>query len=88
LRINQLRNVHSGKEVEEFSAVAALVGGKHAIGVSSITDAILLALMTAVGPGDDHLRIVYVLCHCRLHAGLERNPSLPIPARFVSTWTG
>lgn len=46
-----------GKEVTQFEeAIAKFTGAKHAIGVSSGTDAILLALMTAnIGPGDEVL---------------------------------
>jgi len=46
-----------GKEVTQFEeAIAKFTGTKHAIGVSSGTDAILLALMAAkIGPGDEVL---------------------------------
>lgn len=46
-----------GKEVTEFEeSIAKFTGAKHAIGVSSGTDAILLALMAAnIGPGDEVL---------------------------------
>src|SRR5690242_7325176 len=46
-----------GQEVTAFEeAMQRFIGAKHAIGVSSGTDAILLALMAAgIGPGDDVL---------------------------------
>lgn len=54
-----LRSGHfiQGKEVVFFEeSIASFTGAKHAVGVSSGTDAILLALMAAgIGPGDEVL---------------------------------
>lgn len=56
-RVFQSGHFIMGSEVTAFETeAAALVGARHAIGISSGTDAILLALMTlGIGPGDEVL---------------------------------
>jgi len=57
LRVLRSGHFILGAEVERFErALAEFTGAKHALGVSSGTDAILLALMTlGIGPGDEVL---------------------------------
>lgn len=56
-RVFQSGHFIMGSEVTEFETeVASLVGARHAIGISSGTDAILVALMALeIGPGDEVL---------------------------------
>ena len=66
LSLMESQSLILGKEVEQLEQISAeYCKTKYALGVSSGTDALLMALMALnIGPGD-HSTHIFIFCHCR-----------------------
>ena len=82
------QNFILGPKVAEFErALADYCGARHAIGVSSGTDALLAILMALdVGPGDAVVTTAYTFLRLRAASRVSvRRPSLSTSTRRLST---